>query len=262
MQTLHLARYGLISLVTLVLCLAAPKAQAAFLLQAGYTADAQGFSLSYSIPLIGRQSISLTRPGDSDLITVRIGTLVIARADIELAAIDTDNSSLDLRVAVTSPFAENESSVSDVVVPFGFADMGAFIHPLGRRLLPLNDHDIDISLLLTRNRSAYHAYLHAPPLINDLTLEGAAEDNRIAFAIPDVAEITLTLEPGPSSTQVWFVIAPIMPELPELPEGTEHHFEFDIEPVSGGPLVLPNGSYRLWCDFDIDIEKLLPAWTE
>ncbi len=243
-------------LVVLIGLVFIAPAQAAIRANASLTADEDGLSLSYMIPIVGIGTVNLTKAGDTDTINIRFLTINIADVELELLAINADNETLDLQVSATTPLTPEEPFESIITVPFGTAELGVVANLLGQLFMPVGNHDIDISVLISRLRTRYEANVDLPPIVEDLQLEGQAVDNQVDIEIPDVADLSFILEPGNLFTQVTYSFKVQVPEIPGGGEG-EGVPDLGIPPIEGGPVVVPNGSYHIWIDLDMDLEKLL-----
>ncbi len=234
------------------------QADAAIRAGGSFTADETGVVLDYNIPVVGFGRVDLPGVGATDSITVRLAGVKLADVDLELIAINTDNETVDVQFSAQSPLAPGRTIDGVIPVPFGSVEFGAVLNIMGRLFIPIGDHDVDISVLISRFRTKYAAVVDLPPIVDDFEVEGLAQDNEISIEIPNLATLNFTLEPGAAFTQVTYSIELDLPapEMPDMPEGGEIP-EITIPPIEGGPIAIPNGSYHIWFDLDIDLEELL-----
>ena len=113
---------------------------------------------------------------------------------------------------------------------------------------------------MARNRARYDITINLPELLPGLidepfTAEGNAENNEISIQFEELLDILLTLDPGRFMTNIAWNIEVTLPEIPTFP-GEEGGGLPEIPPIVGGPIPIPNGSYRVWLDLDYELPDM------
>jgi len=243
-------------LLALVLtCTMVSQAHAAMNASGGFSATEDGFSLNYDIPIIGKANVNLRDEGDSDTLSIKVLFINIATITLTHGGIQSDpTDAFILGFSIDSQFFD--ALEGSLPIPFGGIDLGASINLFGKVFKPtIGDHHIDFSVLLARNRARYDVTINLPELGIDFSDEGEAENNEISIQFEELLDILLTLDPGRFLTSIAWNIEVTLPPIPTFP-GQEDVELPEIPPVVGGPVPIPNGSYRVWLDLNYDLSAL------
>jgi hypothetical protein len=230
------------------------QADAAIQVEAAFSASAEGLSLSYDIPIVGRGNLELEDPGDTGSIDVRILFIKLAEVELSINEITTDPNVINLHYIVSTIFVPVGALEGDISIPFGSA--GAVINIMGRTFVPTGDHNIDISFLFTKDSTQYDIQVDLAELIQE-SFEGEATptDNQINEQITNpldgsvLADIDLVLDyPSRFFTTISGDISVCPPSFGgSEDDGDNGNCKHILPPIS---IPVPNGSYHIWLDLE------------
>jgi hypothetical protein len=227
------------------------------------TSNKDGFSLKYNAPFVGMGNIKLENPGDTATITIRLLLVKTAEIEIALNEIISDpgvvNLHFVLKMILDTP-EENtdpeEDSTFETDIPIPFGTYGVSINLMGQRLMPIEGHDIEASVLLTKNSTDYVVEVDLPPLIDGQEWSGTATPSKntineeVRSSIDDslILGIELDLEyPSDFLTTIHYKVnTPIALTREDDDSGDNSGDEFKT-------ITLPNGSYHIWGNPDVDL---------
>lgn len=215
------------------------------------SASQDGFQLGYNLPFMNIGNVNLACINDQSDINLHISFIRLISIQLSLAAINADATppSLTLHYALTggllSRFLPDPLPQGDIPVPFLEAGLQAAL--LGKIYKPLGNNDADISLLLTKSKTRYGVNVDMSMLQDNWSGEVTPASNtfseKVVINSQEIADIQVTLDYG----SYFFTMASYSITLtPPSLSGETLADNTTIEPITGGPIPLPNGSYRLW----------------
>ncbi len=221
-----------------------------------------GFFLKYSVPAMGKGRVNLQNPGDTETVKIRVMMVKLADVELTLNEITSDPDLVSLHYVVTSKnMPETEAMEGDFSVPFG--DFGAEINFNGKKFVSTGDSAVDISLLLTKDKTEYAANINFAialfglELNFDQDLAGTATpaDNiiqeQILNPIDDSVLLDINIEVDYSSNLYTVLNYEIVPNMPSVGPQEDNTGDEPGIPFQG-KITLPNGSYHVWADMDFE----------
>jgi len=201
-------------------------------------ADAAGLYVNYDLWILGKSQATLTP--DSQPLAIP----VLGLATIELSVLDVqaDAKIVTIHTKVSAPAFGPEPVEADLPVPFG--DYGIYYSLFERKFIPIGDHKIEISALLTRFTTQYDINIDLEPLFSGhwLGTKNPA-DNIIHETIENpldgtTFDITIELEYKCAYiTNMTLTIGGLAGK--------------SVEPLQ---IPVPNGTFHLWADFELPEE--------
>lgn len=275
--------YGLLAL--LLITLWAAPGFAALSMELGYDADETGIDITYRIPLVGNDDITLEETGDNASVPINLFWIPIANLDFTLINLSADNATLGLEAS--TPYTPDTYS-GQVDLPYGEIVAGADLALFNRALIPHtyqgDSARLDLSLMVSPFGAAAAAYINVPELfdgqLENLTADVETLDNgTMVVSIPGepasasetaapILEISLDVEPNFLISWISGAVSVNLPpytidpcDQPGAPDPCAlptisiplPSFGFAIPRV---PLI--NGSYHIWLQTDMNLADLLP----
>ena len=220
--------------IAILLCVVF-TAPAAAKINAEIRADEAGLYVNYDLWVLGENQSTLT-PGSQPLVIPVMGL-----ATIELSVLDVqaDAEIITIHAKASAPAISLQPFEADIPVPFG--DYGIYYSLFERRFIPIGDHKIEISALLTRLSTQYDVNINLEPLFSGhwLGTKNPA-DNIIHETIEnplDCSTTDITLELDYKSSYITNVTLTIGGNAGE--------------PVTPLQFPVPNGTFHLWADFEL-----------
>jgi hypothetical protein len=223
---------GIFIAALLCLVLSAP---AAAKINAEIRADEAGLYVNYDLWLLGKSESTLT-PGSQPL---AIPVLGLATIELSVLAVQADAKIITIHAKASAPAISLQPFESDITVPFG--DYGVYYSLFERRFIPIGDHKIEISALLTRFTTQYDISINLEPLFSGHWLgTKSPADNIIHETIEnplDGSSFDITL--GLDYKSTYFT-----------------NVALTIGGNAGQPVVplqfpVPNGTFHIWADFEL-----------
>jgi hypothetical protein len=241
-----LQKIGTVTIIAaLMLHLSSVLTEASINLQA--SASQSGFQITYQLPFMNFGNIDLARINDQSEIDLHFLFIKLISIKLKLAAINTENvpQSLTLQYEIASRFLSDTLPSGSIEIPF--FDGGLRADLFGKKYQPIGTCDAEVSLLLTRKKTRYSINLNLPMLQDSWEGEATADHNTINEKVTmngqDMADIQCTLE----YTSRLFTSAAYSIEIsPLLSLYKEQGDKATVQPIIGGPIPLPNGSYHAW----------------
>lgn len=243
-------RCSIIGFIAVLCCMFGPGTAAAGI--PGYftaKADETGVEISYLLPALGAKMVVVT-PDQPATVDLRLMGSPLADVTLSMTGVSETPPGVMLHYLVESQFIP--AAEGDVTVPYG--EVGAQLNFFG--VLPMlpGNGDIEVTLLLQKNRATYYVAADLPAFSLDEPWLGTATpannqiEKQIAVQTAEgaaTADVTVAFSwDTPGMTSISFEIT-LTPDLPEgLPPGFDN--ETLMPPIQGGPIPVPNGSYRLW----------------
>lgn len=208
----------------------------------------QSITISYLLPVLGAKTVTVTQ--DSPVtIEVKVLNKTLATVTLSMEGLSETMEGVVLHYSIQGEtFPANEG---EITVPFG--EIGAELNFFG--VLPMlpGTGDIEVTLLLLKNRALYYIAVDLPGLvIEQWSGTATPEDNQISKQITvqtdqggATADISITFSWDIlASTAISFeaVLTPVLPE--GMPDGFDN--QTMLSPIQAGPIPVPNGSYHLW----------------
>ena len=215
------------------------------------SASQDGFQLGYNLPFMNFGNVNLANINDQSEINLHISFIRLISIQLSLAALNADATppSLTLHYALTGVllrrFLPDPLPQGDIPVLFMEAGLQATL--FGEIFKPLGNNDADVSLLLTKHKTRYGANIDMPILQDSWEGEATPANNMISEKVivngQEIAGIEVTLD----YTSALFTMASYsITRTPLNLSGETPADNTTIEPIIGGPIPLPNGSYRFW----------------
>jgi hypothetical protein len=201
-------------------------------------ADEAGLYVNYDLWILGKSQSTLT-PGSQPLV---IPVLGVATIELSVLEVQADNKIITVRAKASAPTIGSQPVETDLPVPFG--NYGVYYSLFQRQFIPIGDHKIELSALLTRFTTQYDVNINLEPLFSG-HWSGTKNpaDNTIHETIEnplDGSTFDITVELDYKSAYFTNVTL-IVGESAGMP-GTPMQF-----PV-------PNGSFHIWADFELPEE--------
>lgn len=211
-------------------------------------ADEESVTISYLLPVLGAKTVTVS-PGNPATIEVKVLNNPLATVTLSMEGLSETMEGVVLHYRIqgqTFPSTEGE-----ITVPFG--EIGAELNFFG--ILPMlpGTGDIEVTLLLLKNRASYYIAADLPafsiePWSGTATPENNQTVRQITVQTAEgeaTADITVTFSwdiPGSTAVSFEAVLTPVLPE--GMPDGFDN--QTVLPPIQAGPIPLPNGSYHLW----------------
>jgi len=212
-------------------------------------ADGNGVEISYLLPVLGANTVQVT-PEQPATVDVRLMGSTLAVVTLSMTGLSDMPPGVMLQYVVESQFVP--ATEGEVTVPYG--EVGAQLNFFGVLPIPPGNGDIEVTLLLLKNRATYYVAADMPAFSLDEPWSGTATpaanqiEKQIAVQTEEgaaTADVTVAFSwdtPGMTSISFEAVLTPVLPE--GIPEGLDN--ETMMPPIQAGPIPVPNGSYRLW----------------
>lgn len=235
--------------VAVMLFLSAVRADAVIGLQVSASQD--GFQLGYTLPFMNLGNVNLENINDESELHFHISVIRLISIKLSLTAINPDATPPSLTVhfeligGLLSRFLPDPLPQGDIPVPFLEAGVQATL--FGKIFKPLGNHDVDASLLLTRHTTRYGVDVAIPLLQDSWEGEATPDNNTISDKVTingqEIADIQVTLDYTSSlfTTASYSITLTSLMVPDDIPADNA-----TITPITGGPIPLPNGSYRIW----------------
>jgi len=213
-------------------------APAAAKISAEIRADEAGLFVNYDLWVLGKNQSTLT-PGSQPLV---IPVLGLATIELSVLEVQADAGIIRIHAKANAPTIGSQPFEADIPVPFG--DYGLYYSLFERRFIPIGDHKIEMSALLTRFTTQYDVNINLEPLFSGhwLGTKNPA-DSTIHETIEnplDGSSVDITVELDYKSTYFTRVTLTIGENAGQ--PGTPLQF-----PV-------PNGTFHIWADFELPEE--------
>ncbi len=204
-------------------------------LNAEITADEAGLYVNYDLWVLGKNQSTLT-PGSQPLV---IPVLGLATIELSVLDVQTDTGIIMIHAKTSAPAFGIQPFEADLPVPFG--DYGIYYSLFERRFIPIGDHKIELSALLTRFSSQYDVNIDLEPLYSGhwLGTKNPA-DNIIHETIENPlngSTFDITLELDYKSAYFTNVAVTIGGAVGQ--------------PVAPLQFPVPNGTFHIWADFEL-----------
>jgi hypothetical protein len=191
--------------------------------------------VNYDLWILGKSQSTLT-PGSHPL---AIPVLGLAAFELSVLDVQADAKIVTIHTKVSAPTFGPEPVEADLPVPFG--DYGIYYSLFERRFIPIGDHKIELSALLTRFSSQYDVNINLEPLYSGhwLGTKNPA-DNIIHETIEnplDGSTFDITLELDYKSAYFTNVAVTIGGNVGQ--------------PVAPLQFPVPNGTFHIWADFEL-----------
>jgi len=210
-------------------------APAAAKITAEIRADEAGLYVNYDLWVLGKSQSTLT-PGSQPLV---IPVLGVATIELSVLEVQADAGIIMIHAKASAPMIGSQLFESDLPVPFG--DYGLYYSLFERQFIPIGDHKIEMSALLTRFSTQYDVNINLEPLFTGhwLGTKNPA-DNIIHETIENpldgsTTDITLELD----YKSAYFTNVTLTVGVNAGQPGTPMQF-----PV-------PNGTFHIWADFEL-----------
>jgi hypothetical protein len=223
--------------ITTLLCLVF-TVPAAAKINAEIRADKAGLYVNYDLWVLGKNQSTIT-PGSQPLV---IPVLGLATIELSVLEVQADSGIIKIHVKASAPAFGIQPFETDLPVPFG--DYGIYYSLFERRFIPLGDHKIELSALLTRFSTQYDVNINMEPLFSGHWLGTKnPEDNIIHETIEnpmDGSTLDITLELTYKSAYYTNVALTIGGK--------------SGQPAAPLQFPLPNGTFHIWADFELPEE--------
>lgn len=220
--------------IVIVFCLAF-TAPAAARISAQLTASDAGLYVDYDLWILGKKQTTLT-PGGQPLV---IPVLGLATIELTVLEVQADAGMVKIHAKASAPMFGIPAVEKDLLVPFG--DYGLYYSLFERQFIPIGDHKIEISALLTRFTTEYDVNINLEPVFTGRwTGTRNAADNIIHEVVENpLDDSTLDITIALDYASVYFTNVTLT-------------IAKDGAPASPmGPLPVPNGTFHIWADFEL-----------
>ena len=234
--------------VLFVALLAGTPARAALNIE--MQADQEGISVHYDMGLPGGSRALVLVPGDPLKEIFAVKQLI--RLEAMITNMVPEEHKIEIRAKISSRFFPEGAIEVPLAIPFG--SFGIYANFKNRQFIDPEQHDIDVSLLLSKLHMRYAVGVDLGELFSG-QWEGTATpfDKTIRETIVNpadgsiVAEIDLTLQ----RVSYFFTVFQYAVFLGSLENNLVAMDEEKQTPQAiSGMILLPNGSYHLWADLD------------
>jgi hypothetical protein len=220
--------------IALLLCLVC-SAPAAAKLSAEIRADEAGLYVDYDLWILGKNQTTLT-PGSQPLVVPVLG---MATIEISVLEIQTDNKMIKIHAQASAPAFGIPGVEADLPLPFG--DYGLYYSMFERRFIPLENHKIEISALLTRLSTQYDVNIDLAPVFS---LQWTGTNNPINNTFHQTVE-------NPLDGSTYDITAVLDYKSMYFTNVTLTITKNGVPTGAIPPFPLPNGTYHIWADFEL-----------
>jgi hypothetical protein len=214
-------------------------------------ANEEGLYVQYDLGILGGSKEILLGPGDPMTEIFAIKKLISIEAAV--TDINLEENKIQIRAKISSLFFKQEPIEVPIALPFG--SFGIYADFKDRQFVPLEGHDIEASLLLSKLQMQYGVNVNLGDIFEG-QWEGEAtpENNTVHEVIVNpadgstMAEIDLTLK----RTSKFFTV--LQYDISLTPqENVLSSMEGGIQNPQdiSGKILLPNGTYHIWADLDM-----------
>ena len=240
--TLLLAAMSLVSIVC------ATRVEADY--KISFSASAQGLSINYHLPLIATGAINNLNVGDpSKTINLSLFLVPIATIELSVTAIDqtTEPPTLTLHYIYTSALSGGgDPTEADLTIPFCSAGLQIGLFKLFG--VPKTGDDVDAFLLLTNNKTDYNISIKNTDTITGGSWTGTATPDASTNTATVIAKFNVNTHQY-TATLTFDYSVPLVTKLSYSISTDEG------DPITGGPIPLPNGRYKLWLDLPVFFQE-------
>ncbi|MCX8044821.1 MAG: hypothetical protein N3B18_11950 [Desulfobacterota bacterium] len=212
------------------------------------SADSNGVTISYLLPLLGARTVAIT-PDQPATIDIKLLNNPLATITLSMTGVSDMPEGARIHYVLEGPSIP--VTEGDVTIPFG--ELGVEMNFFG--ILPMlpGNNDIEVTLLLLKNRASYYitaetrafviepwsgtATPAAPTITRQITVHTAEGD-----ATADISATFSWDIPATTGIAVDVALQPILQG--DLPAGFDN--DTLMPPIQVGPVQIPNGSYHLW----------------
>lgn len=214
-------------------------------------ANEEGLYVQYDLGILGGSGEVILGPGDPLTEIFAIKKLISIEAAV--TDINLEENKIQIRAKISSLFFKQEPIEVPIALPFG--SFGIYADFRNRQFIPLEGHDIEASLLLSKLQMQYGVNVNLGDIFEG-QWEGEAtpEDNTIHEVIVNpadgstMAEIDLTLKHISkffTVLQYDIYLTPQENEFSSLEGGIQN------PQAISGKILLPNGAYHIWADLEL-----------
>lgn len=213
-------------------------------------AGQEGLSIQYDRGFPSGSKEIVLVPGDPMKIIFAISHVV--RLEAMITNVVPEEHKIEIRAKISSRFFQEGAIEVPLAIPFG--SFGLYAHFRGHQFINPEHHDIEVSVLLSKSHVRYAAAVDLGELFYG-QWEGTATpfDNAIHESIINpadgnpIAEFDLTLKYVSKFFTVIQYDISLTPLVNDRSSGVE---ETQNPQTLNGIILLPNGFYHLWADFD------------
>jgi hypothetical protein len=214
-------------------------------------ANEEGLYVKYDLGLVGSSREIIIAPGEpmAEIFSIKRFITIEAAVTEKLP----EENKIHISAKLSGLLFKNGAIEVHVALPFG--SFGIYTSFRERQFIPLQNHDIETSLLISKKQTQYAVNINLGEFFDSHWGGGATpSDNTIHGIIVSpidggtVAEIDLMLQYASKFFTIILYDIALATQENEL--STMEGIEQNAQDISG-KILLPNGAYHIWADLDL-----------